>query len=522
MKPSQLTLLSSVLYACSNIALPWAGIFILFALVPWILDLNQRKKISEVLWQTLWMQIAMGLVTFDWVPTSAPQVWNQSQFAVFLVYLILGPLAMSFLLIYSSVRYFLREIFHPLWVAIVGGLVLALSWEYFHFLAVSNANHLFRIPDLLAFAKIGGAHFVSFLLVLSSEIAALLYARFSKNHILGRLFLTAAPVAFFVLVSVVYSRYSEQEFSETIPIVIAQTLSEVAPTARDTDTFIRDTIKNEQKKFSLLFQGKDLQPDSRIFILPEGAVSFLHFFREAPNLKEYHDHFESEVNRLNAPLFFGAYRRMKDFTSNEFVVIEPSVDGMKTAAFQKRKLMPFGESLPTWLNTFPGVRKFFRISELAPGSPAPIFGELGEYRWGGVICNEIFYQEYAREYVEAGAQFLITIGYERYLQGAGGHDHLLAAAVLRSIENAVPIFKSADYGGTVVIDMNGRILEEMERGVQGFIAIKAPVGDARGTFYTKNPNTLYYLAAGIFVLTLLGLARFFRRNGVGKLFTTLQ
>ncbi len=125
--------------------------------------------------------------------------------------------------------------------------------------------------------------------------------------------------------------------------------------------------------------------------------------------------------------------------------------------------------------------------------------------WGVAICKDLDFPELARAYRSGGAQLLLVpawdVGRDAWL-----HSRM---AVMRGVENGMPIVRSGRTGALTVSDAAGRVLAEARTGESGFATVTydLPVA-ARSTVYTGAGSWFAWLC----ILVGLGcLARLHRR-----------
>ena len=170
--------------------------------------------------------------------------------------------------------------------------------------------------------------------------------------------------------------------------------------------------------------------------------------------------------------------------------------------YNKIRLLPFGEyppladlfTWPRWL--VPKEGRFLA------GNDYTLF-ELGSYRFGVVICWEVFFGDLFRTFVKHDAQFMVNLANEAWFEGSQASRQLLAMTVFRAVENRVALLRATNTGISGLIDPFGRIRAMItdDRGndimVQGRLTVTVPK-HAKPSFYTSHGD--------IFPLTVSGLA----------------
>jgi apolipoprotein N-acyltransferase len=157
--------------------------------------------------------------------------------------------------------------------------------------------------------------------------------------------------------------------------------------------------------------------------------------------------------------------------------------GHPAGRYDKMHLVPFGEYVPlkdslplmNWLSPYD-----FDYS-VTPGTQETRF-ELGDYRFGMVICYEDSDPYLARQYVRAGkpkVDFLVNTSNDGWFDGTSEHDEHLAVARFRAIECRRTLVRAVNMGISAVIDPNGRVLAPQRVGTVRGKGHEAPLWEAR-------------------------------------------
>jgi apolipoprotein N-acyltransferase len=196
------------------------------------------------------------------------------------------------------------------------------------------------------------------------------------------------------------------------------------------------------------------QPD--LVLWPETATPF-YFLGDRQNTKTL----IQEVQKLKKPLLFGspAYRRKGEELSlyNRAYLLDG--DGMVTGYYDKIHLVPFGEYVP-WKKILFFVDKLVQAAgNFASGKQAVVL-EVSAARVGVLICYEAIFPKLSRNLANGGANLLVNITNDAWFgRSSAPHQHL-SMAVLRAVENRIPIARCANTGISAFIDTRGRILQK--------------------------------------------------------------
>jgi apolipoprotein N-acyltransferase len=180
-------------------------------------------------------------------------------------------------------------------------------------------------------------------------------------------------------------------------------------------------------------------------------------------------------------------------------------NGLPIAFYNKSKLVPGVESLPTFLNfmapvfeQFGGTTGGYGRSESATAFNTP----QNPYSSAPIICYESVYGEYVGEYVKQGANILTIMTNDGWWGNTPGHRQHLHYAKLRAIETRKWVARSANTGISAVIDPLGEI--KTSQPWNSKTAIKYAVPAVSGeTFYVRWGDYLYKIASAISLSLIL-------------------
>ncbi len=151
----------------------------------------------------------------------------------------------------------------------------------------------------------------------------------------------------------------------------------------------------------------------------------------------------------------------------------------------KMRLVPFSEKIP-YADELPLLKKLIGTHDMgdwARGHTFTIF-QLSRARASALVCYEAIFPDLCREFVVRGAQVLANVtndGWFGRLLGAQQHAEL---AVMRAVENGVPMVRSANNGISFIVDPFGRVLKRTRLFTQDVLVGDVPA--ARGpTLYRR-------------------------------------
>ncbi len=246
----------------------------------------------------------------------------------------------------------------------------------------------------------------------------------------------------------------------------------------------------------LRLTGESLKYNPDIVIWPEASTPF-YFGRD----KEYTDELTDFVKEHKIYLLFGtarvkSFEKRKYSLANSAYLLSPA--GEIKGSYDKIHLVPFGEYVPLKKMLFFVNKLVVGIGDFVSGDRYEIF-ETPKGRFGTVICYEIIFPGLVRKFVKGGAEFIVTITNDAWFGKTSAPYQHFSMAVLRAVENRVPVARAANTGVSGFIDSRGRILKAsgiFEEGIHN--------GDIRivteKTFYTRHGDIFAYICLGLTIV----------------------
>ncbi|MEG9861396.1 MAG: apolipoprotein N-acyltransferase [Parvularculales bacterium] len=254
---------------------------------------------------------------------------------------------------------------------------------------------------------------------------------------------------------------------------------------------------------SLSLGGDTKQPTPLIVIWPEVALPV--FMEREPVLLDRLAKYLPEGGRL----LTGSRRQKPDDTEgyayNSLLVINDS--GTSEAFYDKRYLAPMGEYIPfgellRWL----GVDALTRQGGYTGGTASPVLplGDLPDV--GVLICYEAIY---SGEILPAGErpEWLLNISNDGWLGEYMGPWQHLDHAVMRAIEEGLPMVRTANTGISALIDPFGRIRAMLGINRHGNLDIRLPA-PLSPTFFSRWRDIPALTISLLVLLLLAGYSKF--------------
>ena len=173
-------------------------------------------------------------------------------------------------------------------------------------------------------------------------------------------------------------------------------------------------------------------------------------------------------------------------------------EGVLTTVYDKSHLVPFGEYVPIkWFFNAIGFEQLTRArGALTPGGGLETIAPDGKPSFSPLICYEAIFPGYV-----VGGQrpdFLLNVSDDSWFGKAWGPRQHFVSARMRTIEEGLPMVRSANQGVTAVIDSYGRIVRKLEPDAEGAIDAVLPK--------PISPTVYAMLGDWMSLLVLLGAA----------------
>jgi apolipoprotein N-acyltransferase len=168
--------------------------------------------------------------------------------------------------------------------------------------------------------------------------------------------------------------------------------------------------------------------------------------------------------------------------------------------YDKIHLVPFGEYVPLG-QYFPFIKKMVvAVGDFVPGKEHVVMNTPFA-RIGNLICYEIVFPGFVREFVEKGADVLVTITNDAWFGRTSAPYQHFSMAVFRAVENRVPVIRSANTGISGFIDDRGRILNSSAIFTETSLTEEVMIGGSK-SFYTRYGDMFAFLCILSSVLLL--------------------
>lgn len=375
----------------------------------------------------------------------------------------------------------------------------------------------YRVLPVIQIANVTGVYGVSFLVVLvNATLAQTLIA--IRDGAPWQPIVHAMSVACVALVCtvaygfIVLSRTPAQA-SHTSPLRVSVVQGSVEQGLKWSDATLQQTIDI----YDSLTQSI-LGAEPEFIVFPETAMTF---YLESPRYTEQADQVYRLVEKAGVPLLTGAlgyrlpdvlgYRQPDIAIYNSVFLLAPG-HGI-VGRYSKMHLVPFGEYLPwpwlfSWLSGLTDD-----IGVLTPGENLTVMALPNRnVRIGTVICYESIFPDLVRRFVDGGANVLVVMTNDAWFGTSSAPMQHFSMAVLRAVENGVPIIRAANTGISGFISATGEI--------SGLTPLLMPTTTTQSIRPVYRTPTLYTQYGDVFgvvccLLALVGAVRvsWKRENG---------
>lgn len=338
---------------------------------------------------------------------------------------------------------------------------------------------------VIQMADITGVYGVSFLIVFVNAAGA----EFLLNR--KRFFpLLAAAITMALVLGYGFMRLHESEATGTITVSVVQGNIEQD---KKWDPAYQSHVVEVYKR--LTREAMKQHPD--LILWPETAVPY--YFTGSGIDRAKTDDLIQFVKENRISLLFGSptYEIIKPGKvqlRNSAFLLAPG--GTIAAEYHKIHLVPFGEYVPLKSVLFFVEKMVQAVGDFQPGHEytvmaVPVKGN-DTARVSTVICYEIIFPALVRQFVNRGANVVTTITNDAWFGRTAAPYQHFSMAVLRAVENRVPVARAANTGISGFIDTKGRILQTSPLFAEAHLTQSLALGNTK-TFYTRYGDLFSYL-----------------------------
>jgi len=329
-----------------------------------------------------------------------------------------------------------------LWVAVelVRARLLGQPWAL-----LGYTQH--DVTPLIQMASVTGVYGVSFVVALGNLALAEAWTRRAHGAPLRpalRVLLPAGAGALALALAGHLAVAADQPAGAGRRVLVVQ--SNVPPAFQWT----RSYAESQFLALAKLTNAAAAQHQPELILWPEHALPL--YLEQEPALAKQLD---GIARRANADLVLGGPRYAGGQTYNSVRLVRPGRGTVAT--YDKQRLVPFAEAPPPFAAGNDGEQSESPRAFAAGTEPGLLPGSMA---LGASICHEALYPEVTNGAVAAGAEILVNLANDGWLDGEWGvasRQHF-AMAKLRAVETRRPLVRAATTGISGVIDPFGRVV----------------------------------------------------------------
>ena len=325
-------------------------------------------------------------------------------------------------------------------------------------------------PVLVQWADLAGAHGVTWWLVwcnvlIAEALLAVPAWRIAARHV--------APVLVTIALALGYGIWRER----TLPVREAGVVGLVQPNVGFRDKWNWAYQDSVVARTLALARRVRAQARPALEIWPESAVPW--YLAEKPAWDQGITQFAAESH---TPVLTGVLH--EDYSGgvltayNAAVFYDSTGQWRRWPVYEKHYLVPVVERVPfvpvAWFRKVPWLDRWsggFGRGKTLPLYPTPAG------RFGVIICYESIFEDMARGYRRAGADFLVNITNDGwYGRTAGPYQHA-SHLVLRAIETRMGVARAANTGITEFVDPLGQAYDQTALEQEGVVADQLRTSD---------------------------------------------
>lgn len=385
---------------------------------------------------------------------------------------IISAFAALFFGLFGFVRGYLKVphfIIDPiLWVSIEYLWGLIIPWGFVGY-------SLWKIKPLIQIAELTGVYGLSYLIIFVSSLFCDIWDA-KKEDISSNWIKAGAILCLFLFVfSFIFGEWRIRTSSSTskkgLNILLIHSEYEQIIKWKEKDIILNGYLELTNKALKDL-ADKNQKPD--LIIWPETALTL--FFpadkRLTDRLKEFV--FNNDIQLLTGAPAYEMINGKRIFFNRAYLINKKGFE-----YYDKNILVPFGEYIPFRhiLEKSKFLRTRFRALEqvngdFISGDSIQLF-KVNDLNFDVLICWEAIYPSFVRKAVKKGADFLVNMSNDAWLEKTRGVDQHLAYSLLRAVENKTYLIRSSNQGVSAVISPTGKIIS-LKKSKEGYVLV--PIG----------------------------------------------
>lgn len=495
---------------------PWA-VLGWFALVPWLAVLDGVRSLRGALAAGLVMTVVFTTVVFGWFATAMAQYTGATWGSAALAMVVLSPVLEPQFLVFAPVRHLLRRRGAGLARVTLGGAAayVATEWAWGKLFGDTLGYGLWPAAWMRQAADLAGVPLLTIVLIVANECLLA-----GGRALAGpRPRAAAAPLAAYAALALALLAYGA---ARTASLAHRPAAPPVTAGIVQADVSNYDRLKAHEGTFAAvrgildahfaLSRAALARQPLDLVVWPETAYPTTFGAPKSPEGAAFDREIAGFSVHHAVPLVFGAYDAADGHEFNAAVVLEPTPDGDITFdAYRKAALFPLTERVPRLLDG-PWLRERMPwLGTWAPGAGGDVLvvglRDGRRLRIGPLICYDVLEPHLAWDAARAGAQVLVTLSNDSWLDaGPGPRLHLIGAA-FRSVETRRPQLRATNTGISAVITAAGDLVATAGIHEEATLIASVVPADAPPPAATRLGPWLGPLAAVLALLCLVVPAR---------------
>ncbi len=554
------SIISGTLLALSyNYNILWGLSFIaLIPLLNIIYNVDNSKK--AYIYSHLTGFIFLGLI-FLWIFETYPLVWLQTEnlylnfFSVFIVWLVtvvllssvIGFFGLTLFKFKNTTKLFSQRFNYPKKTFYIYSIVLISSlWIIFEYLrvwlyffqgysseALFGAHYTFGLlgynlansQTLLQLVGIGGAYFLSFLVVLINAILFfifvykykkgrfLIFFKKSKTY-LKKLFNPKLKTFNLILIIIFFSLfifYNKSNTNTEIPQILNVAVLQTK--------FLNPSDKNnnlnkfDKKKIyeQILIDIKNNEPKIDVILFPE-STDFIFDLVKNNQIESFYKNLWPQKEVLIIDSAF-----VRDYYGNaKSIMYYYDIQSQSSNIYEKQLLVPTGETMPYLAeitlkilklsegnNYFEKYKSYLKSDQKIVG-----LGEFKNSKIGILFCSEIFSPKLYQDLIFQGAELIgLSASYSTFRGSSLLLSQLEKIAKVRAVENNRYFIQSSNFGYSFVLNNKGKIIEKTDKLGNSYLTAQVELIDKNNLYIYLGDWILWFSMFFLIIQFLTGLLR---------------
>lgn len=253
------------------------------------------------------------------------------------------------------------------------------------------------------------------------------------------------------------------------------------------------------EKHLRLSASSNQSPATRLIIWPETAIPSV--FLIDPGARRLIRDMLSQHNS-KAFLISGILDRRQNSDTGKTLYYNGvaifDAQGQMTPVYSKTHLVPFGEFIPfqEWIPLKPVVA----FSGFEKGSGSTSVAMAGIPVFSPLVCYEIIFPSEAITRHPLPPRWIVNVTNDAWYGKSAGPPQHFAHSVFRSIENGVPVVRSANTGISGMTDPVGRVLAKTKLDTEDTLILPLPAPLSTLPLYTSIKDAGFLILAILFLL----------------------